>query len=93
MDHFSLDMHLMTDQAAEHQSVNEISVSVLHLLLGYMCNSRSGVLFIQKDEEVDFFREKFAGTQADRKLKEEADAKALAEQLKKTSIAGCSFFI
>ncbi|KAF3331025.1 putative methionine--tRNA ligase isoform X2 [Carex littledalei] len=39
-----------------------------------------------KNEEVDFFREKFAGTQADRKLKEEADAKAVAEQLKKTNI-------
>lgn len=51
------------------------------------------VLFIQKNEEVDFFREKFAGTQADRKLKEEADAKAVAEQLKKTNIEGGNFFI
>jgi hypothetical protein len=42
---------------------------------------------------VDYFREKFAGTQADRKRKEEADAKAVVEQIKKTSIAGCNFFI
>ncbi|KAJ3703440.1 hypothetical protein LUZ61_007145 [Rhynchospora tenuis] len=42
------------------------------------------------DEEVNFFKEKFAGTQADRKLKEEADAKAVAEQLKKTIIAGAN---
>ncbi|XP_078161612.1 putative methionine--tRNA ligase [Carex rostrata] len=40
-----------------------------------------------KDEEVEFFRQKFAGSQADRKLKEEADAKAVAEQLKKTKLA------
>ncbi|KAJ4795749.1 Methionine--tRNA ligase [Rhynchospora pubera] len=38
------------------------------------------------DEEVNFFKEKFAGTQADRKLKE-ADTRAAAEQLKKLNIA------
>jgi hypothetical protein len=47
------------------------------------------VLFLlQKDEEVEFFRQKFAGSQADRKLKEEADAKLVAEQLKKTKLTG-----
>lgn len=52
------------------------------------------VLFlIQKDEEVEFFRQKFAGSQADRKLKEEADAKIVAEQLKKTKLAGLKFYI
>jgi hypothetical protein len=48
---------------------------------------------MQKDEEVDYFREKIAGTQADRKHKEEADAIAVVEQIRKTSVAGCSFFI
>lgn len=39
-----------------------------------------------KDEEVEFFREKFAGSQADRKVKAEAEAK-LSEQLNKTKIS------
>lgn len=45
--------------------------------------------FMQKDEEVEFFREKFAGSQADRKVKAEAEAK-LSEQLNKTKISGQS---
>ncbi|KAI3957904.1 hypothetical protein MKW92_027061 [Papaver armeniacum] len=41
-----------------------------------------------KDEEVEFFREKFAGSQADRKVKaDEADAKKVADQLKKTKLS------
>lgn len=42
-----------------------------------------------KDEDVRFFREKFAGSQADRAVKAEAEAKAkrLAEHLKKTKIS------
>ncbi|KAI3939688.1 hypothetical protein MKX01_029850 [Papaver californicum] len=41
-----------------------------------------------KDEEVEFFREKFAGSQADRKVKaDEADAKKLADQLQKTKLS------
>ncbi|CAL5401704.1 unnamed protein product [Camellia sinensis] len=40
-----------------------------------------------KDEEVEFFRQKFAGSQADRILKAEAEAKELAEQLKKTQVS------
>ncbi|KAL7238031.1 hypothetical protein ACSBR2_004181 [Camellia fascicularis] len=40
-----------------------------------------------KDEEVEFFRQKFAGSQADRILKAEAEAKELAEQLKKTKVS------
>ncbi|KAI7983170.1 putative methionine--tRNA ligase [Camellia lanceoleosa] len=40
-----------------------------------------------KDEEVEFFRQKFAGSQADRILKAEAEAKDLAEQLKKTKVS------
>jgi methionyl-tRNA synthetase len=52
------------------------------------------VLFIiQKDEEVEVFRQKFAGSQADRKLKEEADAKVVGEQLKKTKLAGLKLYI
>ncbi|XP_047321454.1 probable methionine--tRNA ligase [Impatiens glandulifera] len=41
-----------------------------------------------KDEEVEFFREKFAGSQAERILKAEAnEVKKLNEQLKKTEIS------
>ncbi|KAJ0702939.1 putative methionine--tRNA ligase [Helianthus annuus] len=43
-----------------------------------------------KDEEVEFFRNKFAGSQADRAdraVKEEAEAKKLTEKLKNTKIA------
>ncbi|KAI7995505.1 putative methionine--tRNA ligase [Camellia lanceoleosa] len=47
-----------------------------------------GNAYLQKDEEVEFFRQKFAGSQADRILKAEAKAKELAEQLKKTQVSG-----
>uniref|UniRef100_A0A5B7AHJ9 methionine--tRNA ligase n=1 Tax=Davidia involucrata TaxID=16924 RepID=A0A5B7AHJ9_DAVIN len=40
-----------------------------------------------KDEEVEFFREKFAGSQADRIVKAEAEAKKIAEQLKQTKVS------
>eukprot|EP00268_Persea_americana_P037480 TRINITY_DN3710_c0_g1_i12.p1 TRINITY_DN3710_c0_g1~~TRINITY_DN3710_c0_g1_i12.p1 ORF type:complete len:749 (+),score=126.31 TRINITY_DN3710_c0_g1_i12:1066-3312(+) len=40
-----------------------------------------------KDETVDFFREKFAGSQADRIVKAEAEAQKLAEQLKETKVS------
>ncbi|KAI3869664.1 hypothetical protein MKX03_011861 [Papaver bracteatum] len=41
-----------------------------------------------KDEEVEFFREKFAGSQADRKVKaDEADAKKMAAELQKTKLS------
>lgn len=45
---------------------------------------------VQKDEEVEFFRIKFAGSQADRIIRAEAEAEAAktAEQLKKTKISG-----
>ncbi|CAL9096117.1 unnamed protein product [Musa acuminata var. zebrina] len=39
-----------------------------------------------KDEDVEDFRMRFAGSQADRKVKAEADAKKIAEQLKSTNI-------
>ncbi|XP_021981961.1 probable methionine--tRNA ligase [Helianthus annuus] len=35
-----------------------------------------------KDEEVEFFRAKFAGSQADRAIKAEAEANKIAEQMK-----------
>lgn len=41
---------------------------------------------------MDFFRVKFAGSQADRVLKAEAEAKKLSEQLNKMEISG-SYFI
>lgn len=46
---------------------------------------------MQKDETVDFFREKFAGSQADRIVKAEAEAQQLAEQLKETKVSGDEF--
>lgn len=42
----------------------------------------------QKDEEVEFYRKKFAGSQADRILRAEAEAEKVAEQLKKTKVSG-----
>lgn len=44
-------------------------------------------VYLQKDEDVGFFREKFAGSQADRAVQAEAEAKRLAEHLKKTKIS------
>ncbi|XP_068317685.1 probable methionine--tRNA ligase isoform X1 [Pyrus communis] len=40
-----------------------------------------------KDEEVEFWRQKFAGSQADRKEREEAEAAKVAAQLKKTKVS------
>ncbi|XP_047325880.1 probable methionine--tRNA ligase [Impatiens glandulifera] len=40
-----------------------------------------------KDEEVEFFRQKFSGSQADRILKAEADTKKINDQLKRTGIS------
>lgn len=42
---------------------------------------------MQKDEEVEFYREKFAGSQADRNLKAEAEAKKITDQLNKAKIS------
>ena len=42
----------------------------------------------QKDEEVDFYRKKFAGSQADRIVRAEVEAEKVAEQLKKTKVSG-----
>ena len=43
---------------------------------------------VQKDEEVEYFRNKFAGSQADRVIRAEAEAAKVAEQLKKTKVSG-----
>uniref|UniRef100_A0A2N9FY19 methionine--tRNA ligase n=1 Tax=Fagus sylvatica TaxID=28930 RepID=A0A2N9FY19_FAGSY len=43
-----------------------------------------------KDEEVEFFRNKFAGSQADRIVRAEAEAEKVAEQLKKTKVSDSS---
>ncbi|KAJ8571014.1 hypothetical protein K7X08_037986 [Anisodus acutangulus] len=40
-----------------------------------------------EDEEVEFYRDKFAGSQADRALKAETEAKKIAEQLNKEKIS------
>ncbi|KAG4966829.1 hypothetical protein JHK87_032480 [Glycine soja] len=40
-----------------------------------------------KDEEVEFYRKKFAGSQADRIVRAEAEAQNVAEQLKKTKVS------
>ncbi|CAJ1934060.1 unnamed protein product [Sphenostylis stenocarpa] len=41
-----------------------------------------------KDEEVEFYRNKFAGSQADRIVRAEVEAENVAEQLKKTKVSG-----
>uniref|UniRef100_A0A251VL00 methionine--tRNA ligase n=1 Tax=Helianthus annuus TaxID=4232 RepID=A0A251VL00_HELAN len=41
-----------------------------------------------KDEEVEFFRTKFAGSQADRAVKAEAEANKIAQQLKNSKVSG-----
>lgn len=41
-----------------------------------------------KDEEVEFYRTKFAGSQADRIVRAEAEAAKVAEQLRKTKVSG-----
>lgn len=45
-------------------------------------------LFFQKDEEVELYRDKFAGSQAQRIVRAEAEAEKLAAQLKKTNVSG-----
>ncbi|KMZ68773.1 Methionine--tRNA ligase [Zostera marina] len=40
-----------------------------------------------KDEEIEFFREKFAGSQADRALKAETEAKIIAERVKNINVS------
>lgn len=47
---------------------------------------------VQKDEEVESFRLKFAGSQADRLVKAEADQSKVAEQLKNTKITGANLY-
>lgn len=43
---------------------------------------------MQKREEVGLFREKFAGSQADRIAKAEAEANKTADKLEETKISG-----
>ncbi|KAJ0787707.1 putative methionine--tRNA ligase [Helianthus annuus] len=45
------------------------------------------VLAIFKDEEVEFFRAKFAGSQADRAVMAEAEANKIAQQLKNSKVS------
>lgn len=47
---------------------------------------------MQRDEEVESFRKKFAGSQADRIVRAEAEAEKIAEQLKKTKVSGCILY-
>lgn len=42
----------------------------------------------QKDEEVEYYRSKFAGSQADRIERAGAEAGKLADELKKTKVSG-----
>lgn len=44
----------------------------------------------QKDEEVNLYREKFAGSQADRIIR--AEAENVAEQLRNTNVSGVFSF-
>lgn len=46
----------------------------------------------QKDEELEGYKNKFAGSQADRIIRAEAEAENVAEQLKKTEVSGVIFY-
>ncbi|KAL0382793.1 UNVERIFIED_CONTAM: putative methionine--tRNA ligase [Sesamum calycinum] len=64
---------------------------VIKLGLLHRC-SKTGILHsspVLKDEEVEFYREKFAGSQADRivKAQAESEAKKLAGKLKETKVS------
>lgn len=69
---------------------NNTNTSYLCFFYYYLCD-------LQKDEEVEYFRNKFAGSQADRAdraVKEEAEAKKVTEKLKNTKISGdCYLFL
>ena len=60
-----------------------------NLLVGHAFIFRNFEI-MQKDEQVEAFRIKFAGSQAERILKEqaEAEAKKVAEKLKGTKLSG-----
>lgn len=49
---------------------------------------------VQKDEEVEFYKDKFSGSQADRIVKAKAEANKISEKLNETKISGytCSLF-
>ena len=70
-----------------------VSIFVLHLsrrpLFAYLANG----LILQRDDEVELFRQSFSGSQADRKEKAEADAKKITGQLKATKISGLVEFL
>lgn len=68
-------------------SDNCLNIFNLIFIFFFLCD-------VQKDEEVEFFRNKFAGSQADRAdraVKEEAEAKKNTEKLKNTKISGDYF--
>lgn len=46
------------------------------------------LLDVQKDDEVESLRTRFAGSQADRIIRAEAEATKVAEQLKKAKVSG-----
>lgn len=64
-----------------HDFVNCISLAWIFI----ECSSK------QKDEDVESFRMRFAGSQAERIVKAETDANKVAEQLKATKITGRVF--
>ena len=49
-------------------------------------------LWSQKDEEVQQYKDKFAGNQADRRARD-VEAANMAEQLKKTKLSGSIFVL
>ncbi|GER41039.1 methionine--tRNA ligase [Striga asiatica] len=57
------------------------------LLAGHKIGTPAPLFKELKDEEVEFYREKFAGSQADRIVKAEAEAKKVTEKLKEAKIS------
>lgn len=58
------------------------------LILSFANSLKTELDYAQKDEEVEFYREKFAGSQADRNLKAETEARKITDQLHKAKISG-----
>ncbi|CAA3009146.1 probable methionine--tRNA ligase [Olea europaea subsp. europaea] len=54
---------------------------------GHKIGTPAPLFRVLEDKEVEFFREKFAGSQADRIVKAEAEAKKLTEKLKGTKVS------
>ncbi|WOK94242.1 hypothetical protein Cni_G02944 [Canna indica] len=63
-------------------------VKLKHGLKTAISISSEGNAYLQKDEDVEYFMVRFAGSQAERILKAEADAKKITDKLQSTKLSG-----